>query len=162
MTGLNRSTRLPFGSRSSSDRVPQGSSGPEDHVVVPDTCDLCDDLRRRAAAVAIDLADPDVLTLVRAAIGSSEVGGCQCLGDRIEQLDAIPDREHERVGSGGTSSTPPTCSSPRSTTAPCPPRPPGRPPGHRPSWTPSADAGPPTARAPGHGGPPTRNPNPCS
>ena len=97
MTGLNRSTRLPFGSRSS-DRVPQGSSGPEDHVVVPDTCDLCDDLRRRAAAVAIDLADPDVLTLVRAAIGSSEVGGCQCLGDWIEQLDAIPDREHERVG----------------------------------------------------------------
>jgi len=73
-------------------------SGPGDRIVVPDTGDLRADLRLWAAAVATDLADPDVLTLMRAAIGSSEVGGCQCLGDRIEQLDAILDREHERGG----------------------------------------------------------------
>jgi AcrR family transcriptional regulator len=73
-------------------------SGPDSGIVVPDTGDLRTDLQQWAAAVAADLADPDVSVLMRAAIGAGEGGGCLCRGDRIEQLTAIIDRERERGG----------------------------------------------------------------
>jgi AcrR family transcriptional regulator len=73
-------------------------SGADGRVLVPDTGDLRSDLRVWTAAVAADLADPDVLALIRAAVGSGEDAGCRCIGDRVDQLDAILDREHERGG----------------------------------------------------------------
>jgi AcrR family transcriptional regulator len=73
-------------------------SGANDEIVVPDTGNLRADLRQWAAGVAADLADPDVLTLMRATIGSGESGGCLCLGDRMEQLEAMLGRERERGG----------------------------------------------------------------
>ncbi|WP_329459059.1 TetR/AcrR family transcriptional regulator [Streptomyces sp. NBC_01497] len=73
-------------------------SGANGEIVVPDTGNLRDDLRQWASDVATDLADPDVLTLMRATIGSGESGGCVCRGDRMDQLQAILDRERERGG----------------------------------------------------------------
>lgn len=73
-------------------------SGDHGEIVVPDTGDLRDDLRQWAAGVAADLADPDVLMLIRATIGSGEEGGCVCRGDRLEQLEAMLERERERGG----------------------------------------------------------------
>lgn len=73
-------------------------SGAHGELVVPDTGSLAGDLRQWAADVATDLADPDVLMLMRAAIGSGEQGGCVCLGDRLEQLEAMLGRERERGG----------------------------------------------------------------
>jgi AcrR family transcriptional regulator len=73
-------------------------SGPGSGIVVPDTGDVRNDLRLWAAAVAADLADPDVTALMRAAIGTGEEGGCVCRGDRIEQLTSIVNREQERGG----------------------------------------------------------------
>jgi hypothetical protein len=67
-------------------------------VVVPDTGSLRDDLRQWVSDVATDIADPDVLTLMRVTIGSGEEGGCLCRGDRMDQLEAILDRERERGG----------------------------------------------------------------
>jgi hypothetical protein len=48
--------------------------------------------------VATDLADPDVLALMRATIGSGPDGGCACAVDRHEQLGAIIEREQARGG----------------------------------------------------------------
>ncbi|WP_116101215.1 TetR/AcrR family transcriptional regulator [Amycolatopsis thermalba] len=67
-------------------------------IVVPDTGSLREDLRRWAADVATDLADPDVLALMRATIGSGPGGGCACTADRHAQLTAILDRERSRGG----------------------------------------------------------------
>jgi AcrR family transcriptional regulator len=66
-------------------------------VVVPDTGALRGDLERWAADVATDLADPDVLALMRAAIGAGgEQGACACRGDREDQLAAMIERERSR------------------------------------------------------------------
>ncbi|WP_333767763.1 TetR/AcrR family transcriptional regulator [Streptomyces sp. IBSBF 2435] len=67
-------------------------------VVVPDTGSLAGDLERWMGDVATDLADPDVLALMRAAIGSGPEGGCACTADRHEQLGAIIERERARGG----------------------------------------------------------------
>ncbi|MDQ0380560.1 TetR-like C-terminal domain-containing protein [Amycolatopsis thermophila] len=67
-------------------------------IVVPDTGSLREDLRRWARDVATDLADPDVLAVMRAAIGSGPQGGCACTADRHAQLTAILDRERARGG----------------------------------------------------------------
>jgi AcrR family transcriptional regulator len=67
-------------------------------VVVPDTGSLRGDLERWAADVAADLADPDTLAVMRAAIGAGEAGACACRGDREEQLGAMLDREAARGG----------------------------------------------------------------
>jgi AcrR family transcriptional regulator len=66
-------------------------------VVVPDTGSLRGDLERWAADVATDLADPDVLALMRATIGAGGgQGACACRGDREEQLAAMIERERAR------------------------------------------------------------------
>jgi AcrR family transcriptional regulator len=66
-------------------------------VVVPDTGGLRGDLERWAADVATDLADPDVLALMRATIGAGGgPGACACRGDREEQLAAMIERERAR------------------------------------------------------------------
>jgi AcrR family transcriptional regulator len=66
-------------------------------VVVPDTGSLRGDLERWAADVATDLADPDVLALMRATIGAGGgPGACACRGDREEQLAAMVERERAR------------------------------------------------------------------
>ncbi|MCF7548774.1 MULTISPECIES: TetR-like C-terminal domain-containing protein [Pseudonocardia] len=67
-------------------------------VVVPDTGSLRADLERWAADVATDVSDPDVLMLMRAAVGAGESGACACRGDREEQLAALLDRERARGG----------------------------------------------------------------
>ncbi|NUS17663.1 MAG: TetR/AcrR family transcriptional regulator C-terminal ligand-binding domain-containing protein [Streptomyces sp.] len=67
-------------------------------VVVPDSGTLAGDLERWMADVATDLADPDVLALMRATIGSGPEGGCACAADRHEQLAAIIERERARGG----------------------------------------------------------------
>ena len=66
-------------------------------IVVPDTGGLRGDLQRWAADVATDLADPDVLALIRATVGAGgEQGACACLGDREDQLAAMIERERAR------------------------------------------------------------------
>lgn len=70
----------------------------EGSVVVPDTGSLRGDLERWAEQVATDLADPDVLALMRASIGSGEAGACACRGDREEQLASMIERERDRGG----------------------------------------------------------------
>jgi AcrR family transcriptional regulator len=67
-------------------------------VVVPDTGSLAGDLERWMDDVATDLADPDVLALMRATIGSGPEGGCACTVDRHDQLRAIIERERARGG----------------------------------------------------------------
>ncbi|MFF1630361.1 TetR/AcrR family transcriptional regulator [Streptomyces sp. NPDC058272] len=67
-------------------------------VVVPDTGSLVGDLERWMSDVATDLADPDVLALMRATIGSGPEGGSACITDRHAQLGAIIDRERARGG----------------------------------------------------------------
>lgn len=71
-------------------------------LVVPDTGALRTDLERWAADVATDVADPDVLMLMRAAVGAGEVGACACRGDREEQLAALIERERARGGAPPT------------------------------------------------------------
>lgn len=68
-------------------------------VVVPDTGSLVGDLERWMGDVATDLADPDVLALMRATIGSGPAGGGACTADRHAQLGAIIERERGRGGS---------------------------------------------------------------
>ncbi|GAA1834461.1 TetR/AcrR family transcriptional regulator [Pseudonocardia ailaonensis] len=65
-------------------------------LVVPDTGSLRGDLERWAADVAADLADPDTLALLRAAVGVGESGACACIGDREEQIGSMLDREAAR------------------------------------------------------------------
>ena len=65
-------------------------------IVVPDTGSLRGDLQRWAADVATDLADPDVLALMRAAIGAGgEQGACACRG-----RPGGPVGSHDRAGAG--------------------------------------------------------------
>lgn len=72
-------------------------------VVVPDTGSLRGDLQRWAADVATDLADPDVLALMRATLGAGgEQGACACRGDREDQLAAMIEREKARGGAAPT------------------------------------------------------------
>lgn len=67
-------------------------------IVVPDSGSLAGDLERWMSDVATDLADPDVLALMRATIGSGPEGGCACTVDRHDQLSAIIEREQARGG----------------------------------------------------------------
>ena len=67
-------------------------------IVVPDTGTLRGDLERWAMAVATDLADPDVLALMRATVGAGPDGGCACVTDRHAQLEAMLERESARGG----------------------------------------------------------------
>ncbi len=67
-------------------------------LVTPDTGNLRGDLERWVADVATDLADPDTLALMRAAVGAGAEGGCACVADRHEQLAAMLEREQERGG----------------------------------------------------------------
>lgn len=68
-------------------------------VVVPDTGSLRGDLERWVADVAVDVADPDVLAIMRAAIGNAgEAGSSACVADRHVQLAAMLDRGREREG----------------------------------------------------------------
>ncbi|GAB2882362.1 TetR/AcrR family transcriptional regulator [Streptomyces mayteni] len=67
-------------------------------VVVPDTGSLRGDLERWVGQVATDLADPDVLKLMRAAVGTGPLGCDACVADRHAQLAAILDRERSRGG----------------------------------------------------------------
>jgi AcrR family transcriptional regulator len=72
-------------------------------IVVPDTGSLRGDLERWVTDVATDLADPDVLALMRATVGSAGAeGGTVCTADRHTQLAAMLERELSRGG------TPPT------------------------------------------------------
>ncbi|KAA9149201.1 TetR family transcriptional regulator [Amycolatopsis acidicola] len=68
-------------------------------IVVPDTGSLRADLERWATDVATDLADPDSLAVMRAAIGAGPDGGCACTTDRHAQLAAMLERERSRGGS---------------------------------------------------------------
>jgi AcrR family transcriptional regulator len=72
------------------------------NVVVPDTGSLRDDLATWAEHVATDLADPDVVALMRANLGCGVDGGSVCVADREEQLTAILDRERSRGGNPPT------------------------------------------------------------
>ncbi|TCO53627.1 TetR/AcrR family transcriptional regulator [Actinocrispum wychmicini] len=67
-------------------------------VVVPDTGSLRGDLARWANDVATDLADPDVVALMRANVGAGPGGGYVCVSDRQEQLAAMLEREQSRGG----------------------------------------------------------------
>jgi len=68
-------------------------------LVVPDTGSLRGDLERWATDVAVDLADPDVLALMRATIGAAgPEGGNVCTADRHAQLAAMLEREASRGG----------------------------------------------------------------
>lgn len=68
-------------------------------IVVPDTGSLRGDLERWVADVATDLADPDVLAIMRAAVGTAGAGGgTACVGDRHAQLEAMIARERSRDG----------------------------------------------------------------
>jgi AcrR family transcriptional regulator len=68
-------------------------------LVVPDTGSLRGDLERWAADVATDLADPDTLAVLRAAVGAAGAeGGHACVADRHEQLAAMLERERGRGG----------------------------------------------------------------
>jgi AcrR family transcriptional regulator len=69
-------------------------------IVVPDTGTLRGDLERWVTDVATDLADPDVLAILRAAVGTAgPAGGSACVGDRHAQLAAMLERERTRGGS---------------------------------------------------------------
>jgi AcrR family transcriptional regulator len=68
-------------------------------IVVPDTGTLRGDLERWVADVATDLADPDVLAIMRAAVGAAGAeGGSMCVVDRHTQLGAMLERERARGG----------------------------------------------------------------
>lgn len=68
-------------------------------IVVPDTGSLRGDLERWTADVATDLTDPEVLALMRAAVGAGgSIGGNACIADRHAQLTAMLDRERSRGG----------------------------------------------------------------
>jgi AcrR family transcriptional regulator len=69
-------------------------------IVVPDTGTLRGDLERWATDVAKDLEDPDVLAIMRAAVGGGgSEGGSLCVADRHAQLSAMLARERSRDGS---------------------------------------------------------------
>lgn len=62
-------------------------------IVVPDTGTLRGDLEQWVTDVATDLADPDVLAILRAALGTAgPAGASACVGDRHAQLTAMLER----------------------------------------------------------------------
>ncbi len=66
-------------------------------IVVPDTGTLRGDLERWVTDVARDLEDPDVLAIMRSAIGAAGAeGGSMCVVDRHAQLAAMLERERSR------------------------------------------------------------------
>jgi len=67
-------------------------------IVVPDTGTLRGDLERWVGDVAIDLADPDAVALMRATIGAGPEGGHACVADRHAQLAAMLHRARSRDG----------------------------------------------------------------
>jgi AcrR family transcriptional regulator len=68
-------------------------------IVVPDTGTLRGDLERWVTDVATDLGDPDVLAIMRAAVGAGgQEGSCACVADRHAQLAAMLERERMRGG----------------------------------------------------------------
>jgi AcrR family transcriptional regulator len=70
-------------------------------IVVPDTGTLHGDLERWAVDVAKDLEDPDVLAIMRSAIGAGgSDGGSMCVADRHAQLTAMLERERARRSEG--------------------------------------------------------------
>jgi AcrR family transcriptional regulator len=69
-----------------------------DDIVVPETGTLRGDLERWVSDVATDLADPDHLALLRAAVGTGPQGGNACVADRHAQLAAIIEQERSRGG----------------------------------------------------------------
>lgn len=69
-------------------------------IVVPDTGTLRGDLERWVTDVTTDLTDPDVLAIMRAAIGTAgPLGSSACVADRHAQLTAMLERERGRGGS---------------------------------------------------------------
>ena len=67
-------------------------------IVVPDTGSLRGDLERWVGDVATDLADPDVVALMRATVGTGPGGGSACVADRHAQIAAMVERERDRGG----------------------------------------------------------------
>lgn len=67
-------------------------------IVVPDTGSLAEDLRRWMGDVAEDLADPDVMVIMRATIALGPDDSLACVADRHTQLSAIIERERARGG----------------------------------------------------------------
>ena len=73
------------------------SSSFSGEIVVPDSGSLRADLERWIRHVVTDLADPDMLALMRAAIGAAGYeGGSACVADRLSQLEAIIERAGTR------------------------------------------------------------------
>lgn len=67
-------------------------------VVVPDTGTLAGDLERWLRDVLTDLSDPDVLLMLRTALGTARdaSGRCACIADREAQLDAMLETDRAR------------------------------------------------------------------
>jgi len=67
-------------------------------VVVPDTGSLHGDLEHWLRDVLTDLSDPDVLLMLRTALGTARdaSGRCACVADREAQLDAMLETDRAR------------------------------------------------------------------
>jgi AcrR family transcriptional regulator len=67
-------------------------------VVVPDTGSLQGDLTHWLRDVLTDLSDPDVLLMLRTALGTARdaSGRCACVADREAQLDAMLETDRAR------------------------------------------------------------------
>jgi AcrR family transcriptional regulator len=67
-------------------------------VVVPDTGSLHGDLEHWLRDVLTDLSDPDVLLMLRTALGTARdaSGRCACVADREAQLDAMLEADRAR------------------------------------------------------------------
>jgi AcrR family transcriptional regulator len=67
-------------------------------VVVPDTGSLQGDLAHWLRDVLTDLSDPDVLLMLRTALGTARdaSGRCACVADREAQLDAMLEADRAR------------------------------------------------------------------
>jgi AcrR family transcriptional regulator len=67
-------------------------------VVVPDTGTLAGDLTRWVHDVLTDLADPDVLLMLRTVLGATPDASvrCACVADRHAQLEAMLEAERAR------------------------------------------------------------------
>ena len=67
-------------------------------VVVPDTGSLPGDLTHWLRDVLTDLSDPDVLVMLRTALGTARdaSGRCACVADREAQLEAMLETDRAR------------------------------------------------------------------